>query len=157
MGAPFVCFDVTAADGQKVREIYADLAGGPGSAHDQPPSPAEGETTKPMTGEELFWDLVEPMYTDPAVQRSTMMGLPCVRLLGNVYCNSYRTGNRSIFVALRCPTQFDDLLSEFSEQIDSVTPSNFADSNELLEGCVNPDASYAETILRDARPMLQYN
>jgi hypothetical protein len=33
-----------------------------------------------MTGEELFWDLVEPMYADPAVQRSTMMGLPCVRL-----------------------------------------------------------------------------
>ena len=33
-----------------------------------------------MTAEELFWDLVEPMYADPAVQRSTMMGLPCVRL-----------------------------------------------------------------------------
>ncbi len=33
-----------------------------------------------MTGEELFWNLVEPMYTDPAVHRSTMMGLPCVRL-----------------------------------------------------------------------------
>jgi len=32
----------------------------------------------PMTGEELFWDLVEPMYADPAVLRSTMMGLPCV-------------------------------------------------------------------------------
>ena len=33
-----------------------------------------------MTGEELFWDLIEPMYADPAVRRSTMMGLPCVRL-----------------------------------------------------------------------------
>jgi hypothetical protein len=27
-------------------------------------------------GEELFWELVEPMYADPAVTRSTMMGLP---------------------------------------------------------------------------------
>lgn len=28
---------------------------------------------------ELFWDLVEPMYDDH-VSRSTMMGLPCVRV-----------------------------------------------------------------------------
>jgi hypothetical protein len=38
-----------------------------------------------MTGEELFWDLVEPMYADPAVQRSTMMGLPCVRVNGRFF------------------------------------------------------------------------
>jgi len=40
-----------------------------------------------MTGEELFWDLVEPMYTDPAVQRSTMMGLPCLRLDGRFFAS----------------------------------------------------------------------
>jgi hypothetical protein len=40
-----------------------------------------------MTGEELFWDLVEPMYADPAVQRSTMMGLPCVRLDGRYFAS----------------------------------------------------------------------
>jgi hypothetical protein len=40
-----------------------------------------------MTGEELFWDLVEPMYTDPAVHRSTMMGLPCVRLDGRFFAS----------------------------------------------------------------------
>jgi hypothetical protein len=40
-----------------------------------------------MTGEALFWDLVEPMYTDPAVQRSTMMGLPCVRLDGRFFAS----------------------------------------------------------------------
>jgi hypothetical protein len=43
------------------------------------------ETAMPMTGEELFRDLVEPMYADPAVQRSTMMGLPCVRLHGRFF------------------------------------------------------------------------
>jgi hypothetical protein len=40
-----------------------------------------------MTGEDLFWDLVEPMYTDPAVQRSTMMGLPCLRLDGRFFAS----------------------------------------------------------------------
>ena len=46
-----------------------------------------------MTGEELFWDLVEPMYADPAVRRSTMMGLPCVRLDGRFFASlDRRTG-----------------------------------------------------------------
>jgi|SRR5215469_3043464 len=40
-----------------------------------------------MTAEELFWDLVEPMYADPAVRRSTMMGLPCVRLDGRFFAS----------------------------------------------------------------------
>jgi hypothetical protein len=38
-----------------------------------------------VTPEELFWDLVEPMYADPAVGPSTMMGLPCVRLDGRFF------------------------------------------------------------------------
>jgi len=47
----------------------------------------------PLTGEELFWDLVEPMFTDPAVRRSTMMGLPCVRWDGRFFASlDRRTG-----------------------------------------------------------------
>jgi hypothetical protein len=38
-----------------------------------------------MIAEDLFWDLIEPMYADPAVRRSTMMGLPCVRLDGRFF------------------------------------------------------------------------
>lgn len=38
-----------------------------------------------MTAEDLFWDLIEPMCADPGVQRSTMMGLPCVRLDGRFF------------------------------------------------------------------------
>jgi hypothetical protein len=46
-----------------------------------------------LTGEELFWELVEPMYADPAVQRSTMMGLPCVRVDGQFFASlDRRTG-----------------------------------------------------------------
>ncbi|WP_433611397.1 DUF2461 family protein [Dactylosporangium sp. CA-139114] len=40
-----------------------------------------------VDGEPLFWDLVEPMFSDPAVTRSTMMGLPCVRLDGRFFAS----------------------------------------------------------------------
>src|SRR5258707_3097361 len=46
-----------------------------------------------MPAEELFWDLVQPMYEDPGVRRSTMMGLPCVRLDGRFFASlDRRTG-----------------------------------------------------------------
>jgi hypothetical protein len=45
------------------------------------------ETHVAMTGEELFRGLVAPMYADPAVQRSTMMGLPCVRHDGRFFAS----------------------------------------------------------------------
>lgn len=46
-----------------------------------------------IVGEELFWELVGPMYADPAVRRSTMMGLPCVRLHGRFFASlDHRTG-----------------------------------------------------------------
>jgi uncharacterized protein (TIGR02453 family) len=49
--------------------------------------------TAMVKGEELFWDLVQPLYADPAVQRSTMMGLPCVRLDGRFFASlDRRTG-----------------------------------------------------------------
>jgi hypothetical protein len=51
------------------------------------------ETMAAVTAEELFWDLVEPLYADPAVRRSTMMGLPCVRLGGRFFASlDRRTG-----------------------------------------------------------------
>jgi hypothetical protein len=52
-----------------------------------------GRRGGPYDAEELFWDLVEPMYANPAVQRSTMMGLPCVRLDGRFFASlDRRTG-----------------------------------------------------------------
>jgi hypothetical protein len=58
-----------------------------------------GEEETPMTAEELFWDLIEPMYADPAVQRSTMMGLPCVRLDGRFFASLDRR-NGALLVKL---------------------------------------------------------
>src|SRR3954451_13687667 len=67
--------------------------------------PRQPDHRKPrcsMTGEELFSDLVEPMYADPAVQRSTMMGLPCVRLDGRIFASlDRRTG--ALLVKLPAP------------------------------------------------------
>jgi uncharacterized protein (TIGR02453 family) len=55
--------------------------------------PTDRKPMYPMTGEKVFWDLVEPMYADPAVRRSTMMGLPCVRLDGRFFASlDRRTG-----------------------------------------------------------------
>jgi hypothetical protein len=47
------------------------------------PDDTQGEHMA-MTGEELFWELAEPMFADPGVRRSTMMGLPCVRFDGRL-------------------------------------------------------------------------
>ncbi|GIJ43972.1 hypothetical protein Val02_08580 [Virgisporangium aliadipatigenens] len=44
-----------------------------------------------QTGEDLFWELVEPMYADPAVRRSTMMGMACVRLGGRFFASLERS------------------------------------------------------------------
>jgi hypothetical protein len=35
----------------------------------------------------LFWQLAEPLLADPAVTRSTMMGLPCLRLNGRFFAS----------------------------------------------------------------------
>jgi hypothetical protein len=40
-----------------------------------------------VSPEELFWDLAEPLYEDAAVSRSTMMGLPCLRLGGQFFAS----------------------------------------------------------------------
>lgn len=44
-------------------------------------------TEDSVNPEQLFWDLVEPFYADPAVSRSTMMGLPCVRRHGRFFAS----------------------------------------------------------------------
>jgi hypothetical protein len=40
-----------------------------------------------VTGEELFWQLAEPLLGEPAVTRSTMMGYPCLRLDGRFFAS----------------------------------------------------------------------
>ncbi|GAA4567224.1 hypothetical protein [Planotetraspora kaengkrachanensis] len=52
-----------------------------------------------MSAEELFWDLAEPMLTDPAIVRSTMMGLPCLRRDGRFFASVDRR-NQALIVKL---------------------------------------------------------
>jgi len=44
----------------------------------------DDETT---TKEQLFWDLADEMYTDPAVAEGTMMGFPCLRVNGQFFAS----------------------------------------------------------------------
>jgi hypothetical protein len=52
-----------------------------------------------VSPEELFWDLAEPLYADPAVSRSTMMGLPCLRHSGRFFASLDRR-NGALLVKL---------------------------------------------------------
>lgn len=46
-----------------------------------------------MTAEDLFGELADALHADPAVHRSTMMGLPCLRLSGTFFAGlDRRTG-----------------------------------------------------------------
>ena len=40
--------------------------------------------------EDLFWDLAQELYGDPAVTRSTMMGYPCLRANGVFFASLER-------------------------------------------------------------------
>jgi hypothetical protein len=57
-----------------------------------PSGVGESEELVVSDGDTLLWDLVEPMFADPAVTRSTMMGLPCVRYAGRFFATA--TGPR---------------------------------------------------------------
>jgi hypothetical protein len=46
--------------------------------------------TAPTSGEQRFWDLAEPLLADEGVERSTMMGLPCLRIHGAFFASCDR-------------------------------------------------------------------
>ena len=46
--------------------------------------------TAATTGEARFWDLAEPLLADEGVERSTMMGLPCLRVHGAFFASCDR-------------------------------------------------------------------
>jgi hypothetical protein len=50
--------------------------------------------TSPPDAEDHFWQLAEPLLARPGVTRSTMMGLPCLRLGGAFFAScDRRTGD----------------------------------------------------------------
>ena len=46
--------------------------------------------TATTRGEERFWELASPLLARPNVERSTMMGLPCLRVDGAFFASSDR-------------------------------------------------------------------
>jgi hypothetical protein len=98
-----------------------------------------------MTGEELFWDLVEPMYTNPAVQRSTMMGLPCVRLDGRFFASLDR---RTHALLVKLPT------ARVGELIANGVGEPFAPAGRVFREWVaipQPDRERWQRLLTEAR------
>jgi len=50
--------------------------------------------TAATPGEARFWDLAQPLLSRPGVERSTMMGLPCMRIHGAFFAScDRRTGD----------------------------------------------------------------
>lgn len=50
--------------------------------------------TEPTPGEARFWDLAAPLLSRAGVERSTMMGLPCLRIHGAFFAScDRRTGD----------------------------------------------------------------
>jgi hypothetical protein len=48
-------------------------------------------TATPTPGETRFWAIAEPLLARPGVERSTMMGLPCLRTRGAFFASCDRT------------------------------------------------------------------
>jgi hypothetical protein len=62
-----------------------------------------------VPGEASFWDLAEPLLAGPGVERSTMMGLPCLRLSGAFFASfDRRTGD--LLIKLTQP-RVDELIA----------------------------------------------
>lgn len=49
-----------------------------------------------MDAETVFWEIAEDLYEDRAVERSTMMGHPCLRVKGNFFAMLDRDSDRLI-------------------------------------------------------------
>jgi hypothetical protein len=49
-----------------------------------------------VTRADLYWRLVEDIAVDPAVDRSTMMGLPCLRVDGRFFASLERSTHHLI-------------------------------------------------------------
>ncbi len=44
----------------------------------------------PTPGKDRFWDLAQPLLAQEGVERSTMMGLPCLRVHGKFFASCDR-------------------------------------------------------------------
>ena len=53
-------------------------------------------TIRETAGEAAVWELAEPLLAGPGVERSTRMGLPCLRLSGAFFASSDRRSGELI-------------------------------------------------------------
>ena len=93
---------------------------------------------------ELFWDLVEPMFDDH-VDKSTMMGLPCVRIDGSFFASlDHRSGN----LIVKLPA------NRVSELVEAGTGLAFAPAGRTFREWVaipNEDEEHWSELIAEAR------
>jgi hypothetical protein len=102
-------------------------------------------TAVPTDGEGLFWELVEPMLADPAVRRSTMMGLPCVRFDGRFFASLDR---RTGALVVKLPPD------RVAELVADETGEPFAPAGRVFREWIavpRPDRARWQALLAEAR------
>ncbi len=97
-----------------------------------------------MTSEELFWDIAEPMYADPSVSRSTLMGFPCVRVNGEFFAMPGRDGQ----LVVKLPAK------RVTELVESGSGQPFAPAGRVFREWVaveDPDEDAWRGYLQEAK------
>lgn len=93
--------------------------------------------------EERFWELAAPLENDPAVRRSTMMGLPCLRLGGRFFA-SFDRRTRTLLIKLD--------RRRVGELVDDGTGRPFAPAGRVFRQWVAiPDTRHWPALLDEAR------
>jgi hypothetical protein len=98
-----------------------------------------------MSPEELFWDLAEPMLADPAITRSTMMGLPCLRYEGRFFTSLDR---RDQALIVKLPRQ------RIAQLVEDGIGRPFAPAGKVFREWValpDPDEQLWRDLLAEAR------
>jgi hypothetical protein len=98
-----------------------------------------------MDGEALFWELADPLYEDPAVSRSTMMGFPCLRVDGKFFAS---LDHRNANLVIKLPSE------RVGELIDQGTGVAFAPAGKVFREWVavpEPDAAGWASLLDEAK------
>jgi len=99
--------------------------------------------------EELFWDLANEMYADPAVVEGTMMGFPCLRVNGQFFA-SLDKNTKNMIVKLPA--------ARVDELVDSGQGLPFAPSGRVFREWTAlsvPDEEEWRALLNEAKDFVE--
>ncbi len=95
--------------------------------------------------EATFWDLAEDLMSDPRIQRSTMMGFPCLRIDGKFFASIH---SKTHDLIVKLPAE------RVHELVESGAAAPFAPAGKVFREWVSletPDAERWGDLLVQAR------